>query len=374
MHDALHGIALLAWLALATAGAWLAPPKWQGTAVLVCGAGLLAWFSPLSLILLTAATLASYAAPRLKRGRSLAIRGVILLTAAGYVLLLWQSHESWSQTNLAAAALPLGMAYYVLRIVHYLLEMDRGGFRQHHLGDYAKYQFLPPVLFVGPIHRFDEFLRDLRRRRWDADDFSTGAGRVLFGLVQIVVIGGVLIGMKVEPKIAQLHLSGLTGVYTDALLYWAKLYVLFSGYTDVAIGFALMMGFRVRENFNRPYLAHNIGDFWRRWHMSLSSWCRDYVYMPVLARARNHTVAAAASMIVLGLWHSLSLHYLLWGLYHGVGLAVWRAFSLRTTPVFERLSTGGRFAWTSAARLVTLHFVIFSFSVTTVIEHRLLGS
>src|SRR3954468_14166017 len=100
MHDASHGIALLAWLLLATACAWLAPRRWQGMAILTCGAGLLAWLSPLSLLLLTGATFASYAASRLKRGRSLAIRAVILVTAAAYVLLLWQSHESWSQTNL----------------------------------------------------------------------------------------------------------------------------------------------------------------------------------------------------------------------------------------------------------------------------------
>ncbi len=107
--------------------------------------------------------------------------------------------------------------------------------------------------------------------------------------------------------------------------------------------------------------------------MSLSSWCRDYVYMPVLAGLRNHTAAAAASMIVLGLWHAVSLHYLLWGLYHGLGLAAWRAFAARTTAFYERLPAAGRFAWTSAARVVTLHFVMFSFSVTTAIEH-LVGS
>ena len=374
MPDPQHGIALLAWLALSVAGAWLAPPRWRPWVMIACGAGLLAWFSPLSLALLSLGILASYAAPRLRRGSALAVRATILVTAAGYVLLLWRSHQTWSQNAILAAAIPLGMAYYVLRIVHYLVEMDKGELREHSLRDYAQYQLLPAVLFVGPIHRFDEFLRDLRRQRWDETSFSIGATRVLFGLVQIVVIGGAVLGDKFERPIADLNLHGLARAYVDALFYWAKLYVQFSGYTEVAIGFALMMGFRVRENFNHPYLARNIGDFWRRWHMSLSSWCRDYVYMPILAMFRNHTAAAAASMVVLGLWHAVSLHYLLWGLYHGIGLAVWRAFSARTAPVYERLSHGGRTAWTIAARVATLHFVMFSFSVTTAIEHLLIRS
>jgi alginate O-acetyltransferase complex protein AlgI len=374
MAEAAHGAALLAWLALGVAAGWLAPARWRTCGLLAAGAGLLAWFSPLSLAALAVATLTSYAAPRLRRGRTLAVRATIVAVAGGYLFLLWATQAAWSEGGLLGAALPLGMAYYVLRIVHYLAEMDRDGFREHSLYDYALYQFLPATLFVGPIHRFDEFLRDLRRRRWDSGGFSLGASRVLWGLVQVVLIGGTLVIAKLTPKAALTPMEPWVRVYVDALLFWARLYFLFNGFSDIAIGFARMMGFEVRENFNRPYLARNIGDFWRRWHMSLSSWCRDYVYMPVLALGRNHTAAAAVSMVVLGLWHAVSLHYLLWGLYHGLGLAVWRAFSTRTARVFERLPPAGQAAWTLAARVATLHFVIFSFAVTSAVERLLLGS
>lgn len=374
MPDALHGAAVLAFLALAVAAAWLTPARWQGAALLAVGAAMVGWFSPLSLALLAVATLASYGAARLQQGRALAIRATMLLTAGGYLVFLWLSQASWSRTNLLAAAVPFGMAYYVLRIVHYLAETEREGFRQHGLQDYAQYQFLPAALFVGPIHRFDEYLRDLRRRRWDGASFSVGAGRVLMGLFQIVVLDSALIGQKIVPLIERADLQGAAHLYVDAALFWSRLYILFSGYTEVAVGAALMMGFQLRENFNRPYLARNIGDFWRRWHMSLSSWCRDYVYMPVLAGVRNHTAAAAASMVVLGLWHAVSLHYLLWGLYHGIGLAIWRAFSIRTAPVYARLPPAGQAAWTTAARVATLHFVMFSFAATNAVERLLPGS
>src|SRR5690606_22484260 len=98
------------------------------------------------------------------------------------------------------------------------------------------------------------------------------------------------------------------------------LYFKFSGYSDIAIGVSRLLGFRVMENFHYPFIAQNIGDFWKRWHISLSSWCRDYAYMPVWSRLRNGALAALASMLILGLWHELSWRYLAWGLYHGAGI------------------------------------------------------
>jgi D-alanyl-lipoteichoic acid acyltransferase DltB (MBOAT superfamily) len=144
--------------------------------------------------------------------------------------------------------------------------------------------------------------------------------------------------------------------------------VQFSGYCDIAIGLSAAMGFKVRENFDRPYLAHNISDFWRRWHMSLTSWCRDYVYVPVLALSRLPLLALAASMVALSLWHAVSLHYLIWGLYQTAGIALHRAFHARTAAHIEALPPWGRRGWNLAARFLTVNFIILSFPAASAVE------
>lgn len=361
----------LAWLCAVAVLAWIVPARWQPSAVMLGGAGLLGWYSPVSLLVLAGLCGLSFVVGRLTHHRPLAARLTIGLIVLVYGALLWGSRR---QSGLALI-LPLGMAYYVLRTAHYLIEANLGRLRPHRFVDYAAYQFLPSALFFGPIHRFDEFQRDLARRRWDPREISRGLGRVLVGAVKLVVIGNFVI-------IERLHYSGATDlaaggpleIYRHSLLFWANLYIQFSGYSDIAIGFAALTGFTIRENFAWPFLARNIGEFWRRWHISLSSWCRDYVYMPVMARYRQPLLAITASMIVLGLWHEISIHYLLWGLYHAAGLTVWRRFAAIGAPVIATLPHGLQQAWTGLAVFLTLNFVILSFAVTTLVERFLGGA
>jgi alginate O-acetyltransferase complex protein AlgI len=124
-----------------------------------------------------------------------------------------------------------------------------------------------------------------------------------------------------------------------------------------------LMGFRVMENFQAPFLAANIAEFWRRWHISLTSWCRDYVYTTIVSVLRRPAVAALVTMLVVGLWHEVSLRYVLWGLWHGVGLAVWQGYR----RMVESGAIGGRGAvlpsWMSQSLgvLLTFHYVMLSF-------------
>ena len=118
------------------------------------------------------------------------------------------------------------------------------------------------------------------------------------------------------------------------------------------------------ENFNFPFLARDISDFWRRWHISLSSWCRDYVYLPVFSITRIPAIAAIATMLVLGLWHELSWRYLLWGLWHGIGIAVCQQWQRTNTAVLVNSGVSGKI-WAPIALFVTLNFVIFSFVITS---------
>lgn len=365
-----HEIAVLAsWLVLAVALGWLLPDRWRMPAVTACGAALLAMLSPLSLVFLTAATAASIVIARSGRRVLTPLFVISVVAAYGALLLL----KLWGDALAVGHwVLPFAMAYSTLRLIHYVLEADRGSLPRHGASDVAMYQFFPAALAVGPINRFGDFHRGVRRRRFDSVLFSTGLTRILTGAVKIVILGNFLVAQVLGERLEAM--DGIAGSYLRQLHFWLSLYIQFSGYTDVAIGAGAALGFRLPENFNFPFLARNIGEFWRRWHITLANWCRDYVYMPVLARWRSTRLAMTASMLTIGLWHEASIHYVLWGLYHACGLTTWRAFQGRFEPVYDRQSSAVQRAWTFAAWLITIHFVVFSYTVTTWIEQKVRGS
>ncbi|HVO46234.1 MAG TPA: MBOAT family O-acyltransferase [Steroidobacteraceae bacterium] len=351
--------------------AWLPWRALQPWLIALCGAGLLAMASPTSLALLAVASVVTFVLQR----RGLLTRYVLLVSvtiiAGAYLLLLARSEHSSTSLTLRVV-LPLGMAFYALRLIHYLLEAYKGHLRPHTLGEYLSYHFLPATLPAGPIHRFDDYLRDLRRKRWDSDRFSYGGQRILYGLVKLVVLGNYLIGEELTPLLAGASGHPLLHQYLSVLLFWARLYVLFSGYSDIAVGFGALMGLRIRENFNWPIVARNIADFWQRWHITLAGWCREYVYAPVVSVTRRPFLAVMASMIVLGIWHDLSLHYLLWGAYHGAGIAGFRWFDARAGESIAALPPLPAALWRVFACVITLHFVLFSFWVTRAVERVLI--
>lgn len=362
---------LALWLVAASVLGWIVPERWRVPALTACGLGLVGSLSPLSLALLLLGTGSSVALVRRRASpRVLTLFIIVIALTYGAFLVRAAGQQGW---GLPAAALPLGMAYYVLRLVHYVLEADRDRLRAHGWQEVLAYQFFPAVLFVGPINRFDEFLRDLKRRRWDPELVSQGLGRLLFGAVKIVLIANYLLARKLAPM-ADFAPGSAGQIYADAILMWTSLYVQFSGYSDIAIGAGAVMGFRLPENFRWPFLAQNIGDFWRRWHITLSNWCRDYVHKPALARWRNPLLATTASMLVLGLWHEASIHYLLWGLYHALGLTIWRRFAAATAPVYARLSGTGQRSWDVTSGVLTIHFVIFSYPVVEALQSLIRSS
>lgn len=360
-------ISLLA-AALAVPASWLAPPRWQPRLTALIGFALLLVLAPSSAALLGAGALLVYGLPRQLPARAALLASVVIVAVT--LLVFMAVAQSAGKGIDGRVVLPFGLAFYALRLIHYAFEHYKGGLREHRFDEFLGYLLLPSLLTAGPIHRFDEYLRDLRRKRWDPQLASAGAERVLYGLAKIIVLGNFVIPDLLAPA---LTFSGAAAVYGDALRFWIRLYVLFSGYSDVGVGFAALAGFRVRENFLRPFAARNIADFWQRWHLSLSSWCRDYVFTPVQSATRNQAVAVIASMIVLGLWHDLSLRYVLWGAYHGLGIVVFRAFDARFGARIDAWRGAPALLWRLAATLTTLHFVIFSFYVTRAAQQLLQG-
>jgi len=363
---------LLAWSAAATLLAWVLRPTWQPVAVIACGAAFLGQMSPTALVLLVVGTAGTYLAAR--RGpvtRRALLVGIALIAGTFIAFLLRAHHDS---PEVGKGILPFGVAFFALRLIHYLFESFKGSLRPHSAVEYACYQFLPGALPAGPIHRFGDFQRDFRRRRWDAALFSEGLQRVLYGLVKIVVLADYGVGVLGSRKLAALSVGGpVLHAYLSTVSFWATLYLTFSGYSDVAVGLAGLLGVRLVENFRWPFVARNIVEFWQRWHFSLSSWCRDYVYTPVMASTRRQGFAVVVSMIVLGLWHEISLRYVLWGAYHAVGIALFRRFDALVGPAVAELSPTAAAGWRVMATLLTLHFVMLSFLVTSNLQRLLTG-
>lgn len=357
---------LLAMSALAVAAAWLpVPPRLSALLQAACGMGLLLWVSPASLALLAGGSVLAYGAVRVRPWLPAATTVAACLVAGVY--LAWMLAAGRDAAAMIDLVRPLGMAFYALRLVHYLVEGGRGRIPTHGPEEFLAYQFFCAALPAGPIHRFEDFLRDHRRRRWDPATFGQGLERILYGLAKIVLVGNYLIGIKLMPHLQAMP-AGAGALYGEALALWLPLYVYFSGFSDLAIGVGAAMGLRLRENFHQPFAATSIVEFWQRWHISLGAWCRDYVHAPVLARTRRPLLATAAAMIAIGLWHDLSWHYLLWGLYHAAGIAIFRLWRAR---VPAPASGAGASLRAVLGWLLTIHFVLFSFAATTAVEDLL---
>jgi alginate O-acetyltransferase complex protein AlgI len=208
--------------------------------------------------------------------------------------------------------IPLGLSYYAFRQVHAAFECYKGVMRKPSFAEYGQYLLFLPVILVGPIHRMPEFERSLRRQKWNASLFSEGLERILYGLVKVNFLGNFLFNFKLTELGLHTHHLALR-LYLEIVGFTCNAYCQFAGYSDMAIGLGLVWGIRVMENFNAPFLATNMQEFWQRWHISLSSWCRDYVFQPLAALTRNRWLALVLAMLVLALWHEISIRYILWG-------------------------------------------------------------
>lgn len=215
----------------------------------------------------------------------------------------------------------LGGAYFTLRALHLVFDVWMQRLPAPSLRQFCHYLCFLPVMAIGPINRYQTFQRSLERRRFDPQSLASGAERVLLGLAQATILGGWLM-----PRVAA-HVGGnipvgFFNVWAGSALSWATLYLVFAGFSSVAIGVSAMCGIKVEENFRAPYKATSLVDFWTRWHITLSFWCRDYVFQPVSVILRSPLIGLFAGMAAIGLWHATSVYYLLWAVWQTLGIAL----------------------------------------------------
>lgn len=237
-------------------------------------------------------------------------------------------HEAWGvdavePLNLAfRITLPLGISFYTFQSMSYSIDVYRGDARAiRNLVDFACYVAMFPQLVAGPIIRFSEVDDQLRQRSHTTEKFARGAAFIALGLAKKVLLANAC------GKIADLAFDAGSVAAFDAwyglVAYAFQIYFDFSGYSDMAIGLGLMLGFVFPKNFDSPYLSQSITEFWRRWHLSLSSWLRDYLYIPLGGNRRGAArtyVNLAMVMLLGGLWHGASWNFVIWGGIHGAML------------------------------------------------------
>lgn len=253
--------------------------------------------------------------------------------------------------------LPIGISFYLFHSISYLVDVYRGDAPPaRSLVDFAAFISLFPHLVAGPILRYKDLSDQFANRTYTVDKFAEGVRRFGIGLAKKVLIADTV--APLADAMFAIHDPTMAESWAGAIAYAVQLYFDFSGYSDMAVGLALMLGFRFVENFHFPYTSRSITDFWRRWHISLSLWLRDYLYIPLGGNRKGSArtyVNLFLTMLLGGLWHGANWTFVIWGAWHGGWLAVERRLGLDRT----RVGFGHAAAVLSTFVLVVLGWVMF---------------
>jgi alginate O-acetyltransferase complex protein AlgI len=322
---------------------YLTPMRWRSPVILVASYIFYGWWRVDFVALLFGITLWSYGfgllvgrnlgTVRAKQFLTIGIVGnLIVLCIFKYLNFFIDSFAALLGTDPAGLGihwqilLPIGVSFFVFHSISYLVDVYRRDVPPTtRFFDFAAFIALFPHLVAGPILRFKELAHQFEHRTHSAQQFSDGLARFTVGLAKKVILADAVAPIADLAFATDNPSMGLA--WLGAVAYMLQLYFDFSGYSDMAVGLAKMIGFRFPENFDTPYLSRSITDFWRRWHISLSIWLRDYLYIPLggnrLGEGRTY-VNLMTVMVLGGLWHGANWTFLAWGAWHGAWLALER--------------------------------------------------
>ena len=335
------GILALA-LATTVAAASLRPSL--VAAVSLAGAAL-AWPIPTAALLAAATAIwaLGLALPRMPgRVRTAVLSAAILAVVAALFLL---RAPRASRDTLVPQTSWIGLSYFALKFVQHLLDAAAGRVAAVDLPSFLATILFLPTFAAGPIERTGEFAAKLAREPLPWSERVLGVERILVGLGKKLLVGDRLLAFA-EPVFADPAHAAPGSLWLAMYAFAVALWLDFSGYSDIAIGAGRVAGFTVRENFDSPYLQPDLARLWQHWHMSLTSWLRDFVFVPVARRALRATkrpllsqgIAQTATMVTCGLWHGFAWNFVAWGLWHAAlltGLAAWRAAAGPARPTSE---------------------------------------
>jgi len=410
-------IFLFLFLPIVLLGYWLIWNKQRNLFLLVASIFFYAWGNGRFVVLLLSSIIINYVFGLLTAKYRETSTGKLVIWLALFVnlgALLWYKYAAFiavnidllltqfgvSPVNLPAQHLPLGISFFTFQSIAYLLDVYRDETApQRNFTRFALFMALFPKLTAGPIIRYEEVAQELPGRKILLDDFSYGVKRFVIGLGKKVLIADTI--AKTTDLIFAIPQQDLTAgiAWMGIICYTIQLYFDFSGYSDMAIGLGRMFGFKIRENFNYPYIAKSLTDFWRRWHISLSTWFRDYLFIPLsyalmTERVRKkvaegkykinyRTVFSIFIVFTLcGLWHGAGYGFIAWGMLHGFVLGMeslwlgkkikkWKTPAQHTYLLFVVMMSWVLFRTPSLESAIFYYKALSGFSSGTGIQYHL---
>lgn len=365
---------------------FICPKKARNVVLLLASLLFYAWGEPRYILVMLATILVNYVlalvcASCKEQGRERGARAAVIGTIVFSIgMLAFFKYSNFFLKNLNAGigswtgfriplldiALPLGISFYTFQTLSYTIDVYRGAVKpQRNLLDLATYVCLFPQLIAGPIVRYQTIAEELKDRKESVSQFGDGVRRFVTGLGKKVLLANTagsifqMVGTMGDDRVT-------VGLYwLSSIAFTFQIYFDFSGYSDMAIGLGKMFGFQFLENFDYPYISKSITEFWRRWHMSLSSWFRDYIYIP-LGGNRKGKVRTYLNLLIVwlltGFWHGAAWNFVLWGLYFAILLMIEKA---GFGTLLERLPKVLRHLY--MLFLVNLSWVIFSYDTLPVL-------
>ena len=346
-------------------------PKWaKNAALLLCSLIFYAWGEPVYIVLMLYSILLNYVCGLLMekhenaRGQILTFGVILNLFLLGffkYARFLTESFNAlFGQIGLSLSvreiALPIGISFYTFQALSYLIDLYRGKFpAQKNLVRFALYITMFPQLIAGPIVRYESVAEELENRKLSLAKFGKGSMVFIEGLAMKVLLANQIGTIADEIRGLPDPLSAVSA-WIGAFAYFFQIYFDFAGYSLMAIGLGLMLGFTFIKNFDYPYLSASVTEFWRRWHISLGTWFREYVYIPLggnRVSAAKHIRNILIVWVLTGLWHGAAWNFVLWGLYYGLLL-------LLEKYVLCRIKLPKVIGWLYTTVLVIVGWVFFS--------------
>jgi len=328
---------------------YLVPVKWRNLWLFIVNLVFYGWGEPVYILLMMLSILINYISGIIictnrDTNRKKAKTALIINTAINLALLMFFKYFDFIAENLAlipgldfikplGISLPIGISFYTFQTMSYPIDVYRGDtVSQRSFINFGTYVALFPQLIAGPIVRYKDVDDQLEQRDMNLDKFADGIRRFIVGLGKKVLLAN-NIGMLWDAFYATptAELSTI-GAWLGIIAFSFQIYFDFAGYSDMAIGLGKMLGFEFLENFNYPYISKSITEFWRRWHISLGTWFRDYVYIPLGGNRKGLSRQFINILIVwalTGIWHGASWNFLFWGLYYALLLAIEKAFLLK---------------------------------------------
>ena len=354
---------------------FISPIKWRNVVLFAVSAIFYGWEKPIYLLIMLFIIIINYifgylidsAGEEKEKRKSLLTWGVIInLLVLGFFKYADFLLENLSNVPLLSSiepigiSLPIGISFYVFQSMSYIVDVYRGTSRvQKQFVNFGAYVSMFPQLIAGPIVRYSDVDKELNERKYSLSESADGVRRFVIGLSKKVLLADTAGAMWEQIKDIPRGETSVLLLWLGVILYTFQIYFDFSGYSDMAIGLGKILGFHFPENFNYPYISKSITEFWRRWHITLSTWFKEYVYIP-LGGNKKGTKRLVLNLLVVwlltGLWHGASWNFVIWGFYYFVLLVIEKLF---LSKLLEKLPSA--FAHLYALFFIVIGWLIFYF-------------